>query len=418
MEPRTQERRVEAPEPASGPLQGYRVLDLSNETGAYGSKLLADLGADVVQVEPPEGCATRHVGPFLKDQPGPERSISHLYLDTSKRSVTLRLEHSEGADLFRRLVETADVVYETCPPQYLAGLGLGWEELHKLNPSLVLTSLTPYGQTGPYRDWKATDLTLWSLSGALYQCGDPDRPPVTPGGQFTRIYGSTNAAYGTLTALMARHSIGSGQWVDVSVHESMMGAASEAGLVVYLDDNVRRERMGSRRKGYAPVFHSPTIDGAVYLLALRPDHWDRLASWIHEKTGIEEVLDEMLKGPSTVRFPFVELVEYYCTELTKLYRSQEFFEEADRRGITVGPVNTTADLMNDPHLAARSYWVEVDHPETGPLPYAGPPFRHGETPAAIRRPAPLLGQHNDEIYGEELGLSSDRIQALRRNGVI
>ena len=410
-----------AAHPANGAqaaLQGYRVLDLSDETGSYGAKLLADLGADVIKVEPPEGSGSRHVQPFLKGRAGPERSIHHLYTNTSKRSITLRLEHPDGAELFRSLVRTADVVYETYPPQHLDRLGLGWEELRRLNPSLVLTSLTPYGQTGPYRDWKAANLTLWAMSGALYQCGDPDRAPLVPGGQFSRIYGSTNAAYGTLAALMSRGASGEGQWVDVSIHESLMGVSSEVGLAVYLDDNVHRERMGSRRQGYAPVFHSPTEDGAVYLLALKPDHWDRLAEWVHEKTGIEEVLDPMFKGPSTVRFPYVELVEHFCSELTKQYKSQEFFEEADRRGITVGPVNTTADLMRDPHLAARSFWLDVDHPESGVLPYAGPPYRHSETPATIRRPAPLLGQHNDEVYRGELGFTGKRMQALRRAGVI
>ena len=383
-----------APADAGGALHGLRVLDMSSELGAYGTKLLADLGADVVRVEPPEGSALRHAPPFAPDG----TSFTQLYLDGGKRSVALALDTVEGRERFRASVASADVLYEGLAPGALAACGFDWGTLHALNPRLVLVSVTPFGQTGPYRDWKGEDLTLWAMSAMLPLTGYPDRRPLVPGARLAYYFIGAFAAGGALAAIHARASTGRGQWVDISGHEVLVEAGGTR-LPAQLDEpGVVRTRTGSRALGAVPYGYYRCRDKLICLLALMRDHWDALAEWIHEETGIREVLDERFTASSLVRANYTEEIEVYINALTGLHDADEFCVEAQRRGIPAAPVNPIEDTLRDPHLAAQDYWVEVEHPGLGTLRWPGAPYRLSATPWRVQRRAPALGEHNEELF--------------------
>lgn len=375
-------------------LAGIRVVDIAGIEGAYGSKLLADLGADVILVEPPGGHAGRRMPPLA---PAGDESLWFAAFATSKRSVTLDLAGQSGRDVFRRMVATADVVYDTSRPGQLEALGVGWVDLSPDNPGLSWVSLTPYGRSGPRRSWRGSNLVGWASSGILITIGDPDRSPVVPGGPALLGYAiaSLNAAAGALLAVRARALTGRGQMVDVSVQESLVAIAPEVGVPVYLDDLLARTRPGNRRPLVRPWGLYPCEDGWISILVLQPHHWVNFARWAHEVTGNDVVTDPAFNDLFT-RMEAIEVIDEWTEELTSRYTRREFFEEGQRRGVPVTPVMSAADLAADPHLEARGYWVTVDDVRGNPRRLAGPPYRLSRTPWTARR-APFLGEHNEEV---------------------
>jgi benzylsuccinate CoA-transferase BbsF subunit len=359
-------------------LAGSRVLDLSDALSAYGTKLLAGLGADVLRIEPPEASPRRRTPPLHQGI-----SLTERYLDGGKRSVSLDLTVDAGKDGLRKLVLEADVLFESFPPGHLASLGLGWEALRALNPRLVLVSVTTFGQTGPYRDWEAEELTLWALSGLLQLTGYPDRPPVIPGAGLARYYIGATGAVAALAALQARARTGRGQWVDVSGHETLvMVSQAGAGMLMQIEDLVPRRRAGSRFLGTAPYGFFACRDRLVCLLAIFTEHWDALARWIADETGREAVLDPRFRQSPAVRYAHADDITAHINALTGRYDAATLFAEAQRRGIPAAPVNSVADMLADPHLAAQDFWVEVDQPGLGSVRWPGPPYRLSATPAA------------------------------------
>ncbi|MEE2677044.1 MAG: CoA transferase [Myxococcota bacterium] len=399
-------------------LGGRRVLEVADEKGAYCGKLLADMGADVIKVERPGGDSTRWRPPFVDDTPDPEGSLPFLYANTSKRGITLDLEQSEGAGLFRALARTADLVIETLPPGELDRRDLGFAALRRENPGLVLTSITPFGQTGPHAALAASDLTLGALGGAMYVTGEAEDPPVRLAGSQAFLAASVTAAASSMIALFHSTATGEGQQVDISVEEVVASVSHICGVGKWLDDGIIPRRRGSGLVASAPSGTYPCQDGTVYLMVNRPLHWRALAEWIHEETGNEEVLDPMFEGPSSNRLPHRELLDLFIGELTARYATDAFYHEAQRRHLAVTPVNTATAVTADPHLAARDYFVEVDHPTAGPLKQPGAPYRHSETPWRIARPAPRTGQHTEEVLCGELGVAPATLAAYRERGVV
>lgn len=382
----------------TGALHGLRVLDMSSELSAYGTKLLVDLGADVVRIEPPEGSALRRATPTAPDG----TSFTQLYVDGGKRSVTLDLDTDDGRERFQSLVSKTDVLYEGLEPGSLARHGFSWEELQALNPRLVLVSVTPFGQTGPYRDWKGEDLTLWAMSGMVQVTGYPDRRPLIPGAHLAYYFIGSFAAAGALAAIHSRALTGRGQWVDVSGHEVLMEAGGTRLPAQLEEPGVVRTRTGSRALGAVPYGYYQCKDKLICLLGLMRDHWQAIAEWIHEETGITEVLDERFTGSSMVRANYTDEIESYINALAGLHDAADFCVEAQRRGIPAAPVNPIEDTLNDPHLDAQNYWVEVDHPELGIIRWPGAPYRLSATKWRVPTPAPALGQHNDEVFGPHM----------------
>ena len=394
-------------------LEHCRVLDLAGEPGLYATKLLADLGADVVRIDAP-AAARDPRSSLSRDASG----NGLVYFNTGKRSITLDLESPEGCTIFRRLTAGVDVVCETSPPGSLAERGIGYEEIAKLDPKIVWVSITPFGLSGPRRDWKGSNAVGWAVSGVPPATGDPDRAPLIPGGSLPLAYllASLNAAVGALIALRARRRSGGGQLVDVSVHESVVAAACEVGVPGFLDDLIRRERYGPRRPVLAPSGLYRTTDGYGAVMIVSPAHWEALGRWIAEKTGIEAAVDPMFRD-LMVRRENAELLDEWTEALTSQYSKQELFEEGQRRGISITPVNRIADVARDPQLRARGYWVEIEDPVLGRLVIPGAPYRLAKTPWRTSA-APLLGADNQAVYCTELGLAKEELDRLSASGVV
>lgn len=397
-------------------LADVRVLDLAGEATAHAGRMLADLGADVVLVEAPRDSPARRRPPLATTPSGDVVSAHFAYTAAGKRSVTIDLGVTPGQDLFRRLVGASDVLLTDAAVGEMEMLGLGYESLHALHPELVYTSLTPFGLTGPRRRWRGSDLVGWATSGAMPSIGDADRAPLAPGGGLAHTAGALNAAMGTVAALMARDDIGTGQLVDISGQEATMSVAMEVSPMVVLEGGFDQRRTGKRKEG-GPLGHYATRDGAVSIVAYMPEHWRILAEWVHDETGVEEILAEELAGTPITRSPYAEVIDLWIEGLTTRYTKQAFFEEAQRRGITVAPVNSASDVLDDEQLRATAGWRACEEPGSGTLHVPTPPFHVDGTTAAVAD-VPALGEHNREVFAGLLGLTDEEIVALQTDGVI
>lgn len=399
-------------------LSGRRVLELADHTGAYCGKLMADMGADVIKVEPPGGESGRQIPPFLHGIDGPDRSFHFLYTNTSKRGITLAPETDLGRKLLRQLALSADIVLNTLPPGELSRLGLDLPSLTREKASLVVTSITGFGQTGPHADWKSTDLVTGAMAGPMYVTGEAEDPPVTVAGEQNTLMACTCAAASSLIALLHASRSGRGQHVDISAQETALAVSHISGVGKWLDDNIIPRRVGTGLTASVPSGAYACRDGSIYLMVNRPSHWKALADWIHEKTGNEEILDPMFEGPSSRRIEYRDLLDIFISDLTALYTVQEIFHEGQRRHIAFTPFNSVTQAVEDPQLRSRDFFTHVDHPAIGPLAYPGAPYRLSQTPWKIHRPAPQIGEHNRSVYIDELGLTEDAFLHLQNSGVI
>jgi crotonobetainyl-CoA:carnitine CoA-transferase CaiB-like acyl-CoA transferase len=376
----------------SGPLAGRRVVDLAGPSGAYATKLLGDLGAEVVMVEQPGGSFLRRLPPFEG-----ESSLWFAYFGAGKRSVELDVNAPDDAARLRQLIATADVVVDTNAPGNLERFGISADALLAENPKLIWVSVTPFGRTGPHRDWVGSDLVAWAMSGCLHTTGFPETPPVIPGGPALLAchLASLNAAAGALLALRSRRRTGRGQLVEISIQEACLAVSPEVGAVVFLDDLRPRRRDGNRRANIRPWGLYPARDGWVGLVALQPAHWSALAKWIVEATGNEAAGDPAFDDVIT-RIGASEAVDLWTEDLTRRMDKADLFVEGQRRGIPITPVNTAADLSTDPHLEAVGYWESVDDPALGKLRVAGAPYRFSRAGWSTG-PAPVLGADTEAI---------------------
>ena len=399
-------------------LSGRRVLELADESGTYCGKLLADMGADVIKIEPPGGDAGRWIPPFLAGIPGADRSLHFLYMNTSKRGITLDINRPESRPLLLKLALSADIVLETLPVGRLDSLGIGYSSLSAEKPGMVVTSITGFGQTGPHASWKSSDLVAGAVGGPLHVIGEADDPPVALAGEQQYLMAGTCAAASSMIALLSARKTGRGQHVDISLQETTLAVSHISGVGKWLDDGIIPRRVGTGLTASVPSGAYPCQDGRVYLMVNRPAHWKALAEWIHEETGNKEVLDPLFEGPSSKRIEYRELLDLFISDLTALHTVEEVFHEGQRRHIAFTPMRTTEDSARDPHLLSRNYFVDVDHPTVGTLRYPGAPFRPEATPWAISRPAPGVGEHNAEVLGAELSMADETLEALTASGVI
>jgi len=385
-------RTVVPVRPTDGALAGRRVLDLAGESGAYCGKLFADLGADVVKVEPPGGDPSRSLAPLWVDAPpGESDGLPFLYRNTSKRSITIDLEDGGGREQFLALTSAADIVLETFAPGELDARGLGYAALRDMNPRIVLTSITGFGQSGPHRGFKSSDLIANAMGGALYVTGEAEDPPVNLAGAQAFAMASTCAAASSLIALLHAHRTGQGQQVDISIQEVVAAVCHIAGTGKWLDDGIVPRRMGSGLFASIPSGAYPCRDGLIYVMVNRPSHWQTLARWIRDETGEEAVLDPMFDGPSANRFPHRDLVDHFVGELTRRHTVADLYREGQARHLSFTPVNRIDGVVADPHLAARGFFVDVAHAAATSLRYPGPPYRFSRTPARVRHAAPAAG---------------------------
>jgi len=388
-------------------LGPVRVLDLSTGQLSYCGRLLADLGADVVLIEAPGGSAERRAAGGM--------SAAFAFSAAGKRSVTVNLCRPDGAALFARLADLADVIISTARPGELERQGLGHGTLLARNPGLVFASITPYGLRGPRRNWHGSDLTAWASSGALPAYGDPDRAPLTPREGLALAAGALNAAMGIALALAARDQSEHGQLVDISLQEAVLSVTQEFSAALALDNGAPQKRYGKRRRS-PPMGQYQARDGAVTIVAYTPWQWRALAEWISDEVGTREVLNERYEGTPADRSPYVAELDSWIEDLTAKYGKQEFSEEAQRRGIPVCPVNSVRDLLADPHLAATGSWISVPSPH-GTVRMPAPALSVDGLPLPVG-PIPAAGAHNTEILAGELGLSDTELLRLQQAGVV
>ena len=413
----------------SGPLAGIRVLELADEEGQYCGKLMADLGADVIKIEPPGGQSTRSVGPFLEDDPNRERSLSFWHYNTSKRGITLNLESADGQLLFQRLASSADVLLESYPPGYLTSLGLGYEVLAESNPALIMCSLTPFGQTGPWKDYKSSDLLHLAAGGQMASSGYdpedvPDAPPIAPGGGNAWHIGGHYAYMGILAALYYRDMAGEGQYIDASIHEAC-ALTTEGAIAIYLSTGEVVQRHTGRHASpdQSAKIQLRTKDGGWVNVTrsgsnLTPARLRQLAEWMDQYGLAEDLLDEKYQDLTVVQ----DSAHHTTAVMANFFASlpqDEIWQGGQERDFPWGAVRTLGDIMDDPHLQDREFFVEVEHPELGRnFVYPGAAAIYNGSPWRISRRAPLIGEHNEEILCGELRLSLEELAVLAQSGAI
>ncbi len=391
-------------------LSGLVVLDLSeNISGPYSTKLLADYGAEVIKIEkPPLGDSSRSMGPFPDDRPDPERSGLFLFLNTNKKSITLNLESEGGTKIFNRLVQGADILVENFHPGAMASLGLDYESLAEINPALIMTSISYFGQWGPYRDWDGSDIIAQAMGGLMGLTGEADREPLKLPLSQAEFQAGLNAAVATLSALYFRDETGEGHHIDVSLQEAV-ASILEASVTMYSYSGFVRKRMGSRHHLQCPSRVMPTKDGFIHVQA--GANWDHFATYLETPQLMEPRLASIL------RYHYVDEVEGLIQPWLKKHEAREVFATGQEWRIPFAMVLGIDELMADPQYEARGFFQQIDHPIAGRLIYPGTPFRMSETPPQVCR-APLLGEHNEEVYIGVLGLSNDDLEKLRENGVV
>ncbi len=424
-----------------GALDGVRILDLTSEMGWYCGKLLADLGADVIKVEPVGGDPSRGRAPFWQGIPGRETSLCFWYFNANKRSVTLDLGQFDGRWLLGELVNTADIVIESwtgAERAELLELGVDPEAYMEAQPALIWVSITGFGLDGPKAGWEVTDIVAQAAAGIATLAGYPDGSPMRIAGNQGYIVAGISAAQGALLALLQAEATGEGQRVETSIQEAL-SICQETAHLQYDFLGTSRQRVGETRR-LPGIGTYKTSDGYIFSMVGIPGFgapWSEVIQWMDEH-GLAEDLTEPAYLETFANFDLRILLEEeeqakHATTLnraqeviSKFYESKttlEVYEEGQSRRLLIGQVATPADLGESPHLAAREWWLELNQPTTLGQPDAqlrlpGPPYRLSETPAAIRRAAPQIGEHNQEIWVDEVGIPAEDLIAFAGEGAV
>ncbi len=403
----------------------YRVLDLADEKGYLCGKMLGDMGADIIKVEPPGGDPGRRLPPFYHDSCDPQQSLYWMAFNTSKRSITLDISIPRGKEIFEKLAKTTDFVIETATPGYMDGLGLGYQSLSQLNPRIILTSITPFGQTGPFSQYKTSDLVAEAIGGLMFLQGYPDRAPLRFSVEQAYLQAGAQAAMGTMIAHNWRLRSGEGQHVDESIQEAISNTLWISQMFWYgakvieprpgdrawrLTQRIKwiyrcqdgyiswRVWLGSQGTKTRAIVNWMAREGMAY--ELKDVNW--------EQRVMDDVSQEQLES-------WEERFEAFFLTHTK----DELFQYALKNDLTIFPMCSIKEVMENEQLKYRKFWVEVEHPELSTsLTYPGAPFISTETPWRIKGRAPLIGEHNEEIYGGELGLSKKELASLKRDRII
>jgi CoA:oxalate CoA-transferase len=399
-----------------GALTGYRVLDLTDVKGAYCTKLLADLGAEVIKVEGPDGDPSRRLPPFAGDIPDLERSLPFLFRNANKLGITLNLDTESGKRIFRQLVKAADVLVESFAPGFMASLGLGYEALFEIHPGLIMASITEFGQSGPYRDWKGSPIVDLALSTDLIEAGFPDKPPCSLPAMPAYDATSVMAAMSIVLALFERGGSGNGHYIDVSVHENARLALYPWMVTLHSYNRTPDGPPPAPEGRVGPIVYPvyPCKDGYVRVVVLTPWQWDALVKVVGEPEALRQL--EWREFLHRV----IHAAELYdiMVEFTKNYTMMELFEAGHKGGVPIAPVLGLSDFVDSPQTRAREFFVDMEHPVVGKFQYPGPPYKWTETPCSVERAAPCLGEHNVAILCGRLGFSQTELAALRRAGVV
>ncbi|MFC1909797.1 CaiB/BaiF CoA transferase family protein [Chloroflexota bacterium] len=411
-------------------ISPYRILDLTEGGCMIGGRILADLGADVIKIEPPAGSLSR-IAPFYHDKPDPEKSLYWFAYNLNKRGITLDISRNEGREIFKKLASTADVVIESFEHGVMQQYGLGYEDLVKTQPDIILTSIAFFGQSGPKAKFKGSDLTTWASGGFLFICGEPDRAPTWIGFPQASLHAGSEAATGTMTALWHRLNTGEGQQVGVSMQECVVACTFNTPEMWDLNrvefkrfsqgmnigtGGVRTTHVYQCKDGYVLM----VMQGGVepFVSSLRA-----LITWMAEDGMAEDWLKEMDWAAdydaSKLTQEKVDRVEAAVARFLLTRTKQDLYDNgALKRRILLAPMGTAKDLCENEQLKARDFWMQVEHPELGDtLQYPGSFVKVDGKGMTTGYRAPLLGEHNAEIY-REIGLSADGLDSLKQSGVV
>jgi len=402
-------------------LSDLKVVEYGDFISApYCGKLLADLGAEVIKVEPPgTGDSSRRYGPFPNDEPDTERSLLYAYMNTNKLGISLDVQSPLGKKIFKALLQQADVLIENYPPKFMHELGLDHESLHSANPGLIVTSITSFGQSGQYRDYKGTDLISFHMGGIGYPTSgdvdDPDNyPPLKGPGHQADIMAAITGAAAAMSALMARRMDGVGRHVDISEQEALVRAIG--GPIV---SHVSRGETPNRIAGMdRPISGRKPLrakDGYFSAQMLMDQFWPSMKKVL----GYPEWAEQDVFNDRTTRSQNIEVVTAHVEEWAKDYTTAEVFQILQvENHIPCLPVNTMEDVFTHPHFIERGTFVQMEHPDIGTFQAPGPPYDFSLTPWQIKGPAPRLGQHNGEIMCSRLGYSKEELVKMKQLGVI
>ncbi|HVN89551.1 MAG TPA: CoA transferase [Candidatus Binataceae bacterium] len=395
-------------------LAGLKILDLADYRGSLCSRLMADMGADVIKVEPPGGDAARRIGPFVDDQPHHDRSLFYWFYNLNKRSITLDLSQPAGVELLLRLARSADIIIESYKPGRLGAMGLGWEKLREINPALILLSMTPFGQTGPYRDFVADDTVLAAQSGMLYVNGWPGRQPVRPFGLQAYHASAYFGLITTMCALFARDRDGEGQWIDLSMQEATTCAVEHVAGSYFAERRIEPRRGTLHWSRYFRI--GRCRDG--YIMHCSLGDWTSLVEWVAGDGKAEDLLAPEWED-ALYRGEHAEHLFDVLDEWAKDYSRDDLLERAQTLRLPFASVRSPEALFEDEQLAGRGYFVEVEHPELGrSFRYPGAPYLFNGSPWRVYRRPPLLGEHTAEILRNDLGLEPAEVGTLTAEGVI
>lgn len=398
-------------------LSDIKIIEYSHFiTGPYCTKLLADLGAEVIKIEEPGvGDMARKHGPFPKDEPHPARSGLFLYLNTNKSGITLDGESPEGTKIFKELVKDADILVENHPPGVMAQLGLGYEDLKKINPRLVVTSVTPFGQSGPYRDYKGHDLNLWHMGGMGYLTrqvipGTGFGTPVRVGGRLADLTTGLTAAVATMCAFLAVRMTGRGQWVDVSGLESIAALPHAPVAFPQLEGRIAG-------RGASPLYPGGIMsckDGDILVGFPEEIQWKRF----FEIMGNPDWMEGDWWKDMQALIDNAEFLSSQVGDWLKVRSREEVLEEGKEKHIPLAALNSAEDVVKDRQFVDREFFVDIAHPEAGTVKYPSAGYKFSETPWGVRRPAPLLGEHNEDVYCEQLGFTKQDLVRMGERGTI
>ncbi|MFJ8236251.1 CaiB/BaiF CoA transferase family protein [Ureibacillus sp. NPDC094379] len=393
-------------------LADVRVLELSGPSGMYAGKILADLGADVIKVEPPNGSEERMMGPFYKNEQGLETSLVHLYHNMNKRSVTIDLDTENGIKTFHQLVKNVDVVIESFSSDMKNYSLITPKKLMEIAPGIIVISISPFGKSGPYKDYQSTDLVNMAMGGLLYLAGSPDSAPVRAYGNQSYIISSLHSVVALLMALY--NPSPEGEHIDLSMQEAVAHTLENAAQYYDLENVIRKRTGNNVSEAGSGLFEAQ--DGSVYLLTtLRGEMlcWNHFVKWLESENaaGIEKLKDDKWKSYEFRKLPeaiqiFNEVTSEFFIKHSKLY----LYENGQKFGVSICPISTTEDLLNSPQLNAREFFKTVEHDRfQDTVTYPGPPFRFSGSPWTLQRHAPFLGEHNKEIYLQELNIKSEEV---------
>jgi crotonobetainyl-CoA:carnitine CoA-transferase CaiB-like acyl-CoA transferase len=414
-------------------LKGFRMLDLADEKGALCGKIFADMGAEVIKVEPPAGCSTRTIPPFLDDIPGPDRSLYAIAYHAGKRSVTLNLDAADGCALFQKLAAATDFLVESFPLGRMVELGLGYDSLRELNPRLIYTSITPFGDTGPGKNYKAADIVAWAAGGMMYLMGDEGKPPLEMSLPQAGLHAGAEAAVASLIAHYPREVDGIGQHVVVDMQACVVSTLmNEQAMPLLHGDFLRRSgvftgAIGGRRKtvfrckdGYI----SGLLAGGAYLPSTNAlIEWIKeegaAPAWLAQPGGLKSLTPSAFMNVTDADLRELEMAEEVVERFLMTKTKKEIWHNILRRRILAAPVATVADIADDPQLAARHYFVEIEAPHLQrKLTMPGAFAKLSATPVGPSRPPPQIGEHNSEVYCGLLGLRPESLVRLRAVGAI